>query len=279
MNNPWFRMYAGVINDPKVMKLPEATRWHWVACLCVASDNGGKLPPIADLAFALRMTEQRAAVLVTQLHRAELLDKVDGGFAPHNWAGRQYQSDSSTKRVRDHRDRKKREGAVTGNVSSDVSVTPPEQSRTETEQSRADAPRAGQVDLVEEALRADLRDILGTHVDLSRAAEWLGKGYDPGMIREVVRDLRRRKPDIASLAYFDAALADRHSKRAVTPSERAGYAAVTNFDAVISMWVKTGVWSRYAGPEPGMGGCRAPLELLAKHGIDATSGLKIRKAS
>jgi hypothetical protein len=26
-------------------------------------------------------------------------------------------------------------------------------------------------------------------------------------------------------------------------------------------------------------GCRAPLELLAKHGIDAASGLKIRKVS
>jgi hypothetical protein len=38
------------------------------------------------------------------------------------------------------------------------------------------------------------------------------------MVREVVQDLRRRKPDIASLAYFDAALADRHAKRAETPS-------------------------------------------------------------
>jgi hypothetical protein len=272
MNNPWFRMYAGVINDPKVMRLPEATRWHWVACLCVASDNGGRLPPAVDLAFALRMTEQRAAVLVTELHRAGLLDKVDGGFAPHNWEGRQYKSDSSTERVKRFRERKSA-------VAPAVTETPPEQSRTETEQNRADAPRAVQVDLVEEALRADLREILGGHVDLSRVAEWLGKGYDPGMVREVVRDLRRRKPDIASLAYFDAALADRHAKRAETPSERAGYAAATDFDKVIAMFVRTGVWSRYAGPEPGMLGCRAPRELLAKHGIDAASGERIRKAS
>jgi hypothetical protein len=133
--------------------------------------------------------------------------------------------------------------------------------------------------LVEGALRADLREVFGGHVDLSRVTEWLGKGYDPGMVREVVRDLRRRKPDIASLAYFDAALADRHSKRAETPSERAGYAAVTDFDKVIAMFVRTGVWSRYAGPEPGMLGCRAPRELLAKHGIDAASGERVRKAS
>jgi hypothetical protein len=63
----------------------------------VASDNGGKLPPAADLAFALRMTEQCVAVLVTELNRAGLLDKVDGGFAPHNWEGRPYKSDSQPK--------------------------------------------------------------------------------------------------------------------------------------------------------------------------------------
>ncbi|MCA6114273.1 hypothetical protein J6524_04930 [Bradyrhizobium sp. WSM 1738] len=278
MNNPWFRMYRDVINDPKVMKLPEATRWHWVACLCVASGNDGVLPAAQDLAFALRMNEQRAAALVVELHRAGLLDKVEGGFAPHNWAGRQYKSDSSTKRVQKHRDKVKQQINSFGNVSPDVTVTPPEQSRTETEQSRADAPRADQIDLVEEALRADLREILGSHVDLSRVVDWLGKGYDPGTVREVVRELRRRKPDVASLAYFDSALAERHAKRPPTPAERAGYAAVTNWDAVISMWVRGGPWSRYAGPEPGMGGCRAPRELLEKHGIDAETGFKIRKA-
>jgi hypothetical protein len=99
-----------------------------------------------------------------------------------------------------------------------------------------------------------------------------GKSSD--IVSEVVRDLRRRKPGIASLAYFDAGLADRHAKHAKTPSERAGYAAVTDFDKVISTWVRTGVWSRYAGPEPGMGRCRAPAELLAKHGIAAVTGDK-----
>jgi hypothetical protein len=27
----WFGMYDDVINDPKVMRLSEAMRWHWVA--------------------------------------------------------------------------------------------------------------------------------------------------------------------------------------------------------------------------------------------------------
>ena len=41
--------------------------------------------------------------------------------------------------------------------------------------------------------RVDLREILGSNVDLSRVMDWRAKGYDPGMDREVVRDLRRRK--------------------------------------------------------------------------------------
>ncbi len=229
MNNPWFRMYAGVINDPKVMRLPEATRWHWVAFLCVASDNGGRLPPAADLAFSLRMTAQRVAAITTELVHAELLDSVDGGFEPHNWKGRQYVSDNSTARVQRYREKRAAAGlpitwtcpkklkaqvfdrdghaccycGATDDLSVDHKVpqsrggtddvdnlqtlcrpcnaskrdmthdeyvarnggeTFPQRYRAEAEQNRSEAEqsrrgaRAVQIDLVEEALRADLRE-------------------------------------------------------------------------------------------------------------------------
>ena len=38
---------------------------------------------------------------------------------------------------------------------------------------------------MEEALRASLREILGDHVDLSLAGDWIDKGYDSGMAREL----------------------------------------------------------------------------------------------
>jgi uncharacterized protein YdaU (DUF1376 family) len=50
-------------------------------------------------------------------------------------------------------------------------------------------------------------------------------------------------------------------------------------ESVVAFYARTGVWSRHAGPGPGQIGCRAPAELLAKHGIDAATGDKIRKAS
>jgi 5-methylcytosine-specific restriction endonuclease McrA len=289
------------------------------------------------------MTEQRAASLVAELHRAGLLDKIDGGFETHNWKRRQYISDNSTARVQRYREKRAAAGlpitwtapkklkaavhdrdghrCVYCGTESDLSVdhkVPQSRGGTDdidnlqtlcrpcnaskrdmthnefvsrnanetfrqryraeqskTEQNTADAPRADQVDLVEEALRADLLEALGPDIDLSRCADWIAKGYAPAMVGEVVRDLRRRKPDIASLAYFDSALAERHAKRALTPTERA--TAPIDWDGVISMFARGGHWSRYAGPEPGMGGCRAPLDLLAKHGIDAATGHKIRK--
>jgi hypothetical protein len=67
MSNRWFRFYHDVINDPKVLSLPEAMRWSWVAVLCAASKNDGKLPEIQHLALMLRVSKQRAASILAAL--------------------------------------------------------------------------------------------------------------------------------------------------------------------------------------------------------------------
>jgi hypothetical protein len=43
------------------------------------------------------------------------------------------------------------------------------------------------------------------------------------------------------------------------------------------MFARFGKWSRHAGPEPGMTGCKASPELLAKYGL-APDGQKLRPA-
>lgn len=113
----WLRLYDDTINDPKVLKLPEATRWHWIALLCVASKNDGSLPPLDDIAIQLRVTAAKATEIISALVKAQLLDKMETGFAPHNWNGRQYKSDVSTERVKRFRNGKR-------NVSETVSETP-----------------------------------------------------------------------------------------------------------------------------------------------------------
>lgn len=90
----WFRVHNALVDDPKVRKLPD----HLVASLlflwCIASENGGTLPDIDDVAFKLRTTAAKAAETITRLVKAGLIDETETGFAPHNWSGRQYKTDA-----------------------------------------------------------------------------------------------------------------------------------------------------------------------------------------
>lgn len=106
----WFRFYDEVLDDPKVQALDAEDYRGWVNILCVASRNNGRITEGKALAFALRMSEIDAGSLVDRLLIAGLIDRVKGGangahIAPHNWAKRQYKSDTSTDRVKRFRER------------------------------------------------------------------------------------------------------------------------------------------------------------------------------
>lgn len=106
----WLRLYDEVLDDPKVQGLPAEDFRGWVNLLCLAARNGGRLPAMQHIAFALRMTEIGAGSLVDRLEIAGLIDRLKGGangwcFAPHEWDKRQYKSDTSTERVKRFRQR------------------------------------------------------------------------------------------------------------------------------------------------------------------------------
>lgn len=116
----WFRFHSEALDDPKVQRLDGETFKAWVNLLCLANRNGGYLPSIEDIAFALRMDANGALTVVERLLNATLLDKLTGGangyrYAPHGWDERQYKSDTSTDRVKRFRERSK-----------PVTVTPPD---------------------------------------------------------------------------------------------------------------------------------------------------------
>ena len=103
-------MYDELLDDPKVQRLPAEDFRGWVNLLCLASRNGGKLPPLADIAFALRETQDAVSTLVERLRSGGLIERrsggADGAFdAPYRWAERQYKSDTSTDRVKRFRER------------------------------------------------------------------------------------------------------------------------------------------------------------------------------
>lgn len=219
----WLRINEDCIDNPKILKLPEALRWQWVALLCVASKNDGVLPPIDDVALCLRVPEAKAAEFITKLVKARLIDRVGDNFVPHNWTKRQFKSDSSTERVRKHREKHGNVSeTVTRNVSSSVTetvtVTPPEQSRTETEaeHSKADARALDEMGLKQEGLlrAAFTAECAGRPrpPDMSIIAVWLLDGISVGTISVTVPPILRRKRDMATLAYCDAAVREAHAK-------------------------------------------------------------------
>lgn len=154
----WFRFYDEALNDPKVQKMPATLFKYWVNLLCLANRGTprGALPPIGDIAFALRIDDETAEKLLLELRKRELIEDVDGLTMPHNWNARQFKSDNTTARVTEWRKAKRREtvhatlqpeggggGDPTLQPSDDETLhaTPPEQiqSRTDTEQSRAES--------------------------------------------------------------------------------------------------------------------------------------------
>jgi hypothetical protein len=120
---PWFRFYDDAVSDPKVQLLEGELFKTWVNLLCLANKNNGTLPNLKHIAFALRLPEGAVVTAVTCLSQAGLLDRVNATtWAPHNWRGRQYKSDSSAERMRRHRDRHR-------DRNGDAAVTPPEREK------------------------------------------------------------------------------------------------------------------------------------------------------
>ncbi len=107
----WFRFYSEVLHDSKVQTLhPELFR-AWVNLLCLANEGTerGRLPELKQIAFALRVKEDKAAQIVGQLTACGLIDADEqGGNRPHNWDRRQRDSDNVNTRVREYRKRKAR---------------------------------------------------------------------------------------------------------------------------------------------------------------------------
>lgn len=111
----WFRLYSEVRNDPKILRLSVDDRWKWIVALCVAAEHDdGILPTVSDMALHWRCTEHEAERAYIHLVNVGLLRQVQGdvtgqrGYAPHNWAKRQYFGADSTERSKRHRAKKER---------------------------------------------------------------------------------------------------------------------------------------------------------------------------
>ena len=160
MKRPWIRLYTDLPYNPKVQRLPGELFKFWTNVLCLSSEDGS-CPAVADISYAVRLRPSQVRGLLKKLVLAELIDPSTGATEAsqkrarcekyrlallegreisdsdaleiHAFDERQFESDLSNERVKRHREKKR-------NVTSNVTETPPEQSRTEhiTEQSISD---------------------------------------------------------------------------------------------------------------------------------------------
>jgi len=109
MGMPWFRMYSEMIDDPKIGTLDDAAFRLWVEILCLACKAGNK----GDTNLTVTETEWKlhcnVSVTLQKLLHAGIvtLHHNESGretIFVNKWKTRQYQSDSSTDRVRKYRE-------------------------------------------------------------------------------------------------------------------------------------------------------------------------------
>lgn len=211
----WWRAYDDAINHPKLLRLSDAMHRAWFTLQCIASSNGGTLPPADDVAVTLRIKPAKVKSWIDALCKAELMDEAGGVFTPHNWHARQFKSDVSTDRVQRFRNKTKH---AKRNVSETSNETPPEaDSETDTEQSRA-PPAAIDEDLKRKAaaLGAGVGALFSARnqpiPNLGRCEHWLRDGYAAGTILAAIEIVLKRGKTISTLEYFDGAIRDQHAR-------------------------------------------------------------------
>ena len=90
----WFRVYDDLLCDFKCQSLTPARFKMLINLWCVASKNGGALPPVADICYHLRMRKRDVTKAIEFFKENNFLDESEGVLKPHNWDKRQYKTGS-----------------------------------------------------------------------------------------------------------------------------------------------------------------------------------------
>ena len=106
----WFRMYGEMMDDPKIGTLDDAAFRTWVELLCTAckaEDGGNTHLTENDIDWAFR---RNARETLQKLLQRDLVTVTETGeIVITSWEKRQKKSDSSTDRVRAHRQKAKQD--------------------------------------------------------------------------------------------------------------------------------------------------------------------------
>lgn len=145
----WFRFYDSVLEDPKVQRMDPVMFKAWVNIMCLASRSEGVLPPISDIAFALRISDEQADTVVRVLLTNGLIDDDGEHMKPHNWHNRQFLDRTNSQRQQRFRDKKRdvtkddnERNAVTLVTHNVIITSQDSDSDTDTDSEKKEIPRA-----------------------------------------------------------------------------------------------------------------------------------------
>jgi hypothetical protein len=106
---PWFRLYHRIIDDTKIKLLAFEDRWHFVALCCLTAN--GTLAE-RDEHLRARMAAVALGVQLRELdeirRRLVEVNLIGEDMVPLAWDDLQFESDSSTTRVRKFREKQRR---------------------------------------------------------------------------------------------------------------------------------------------------------------------------
>lgn len=126
----WFRLYAEIIDDPKMKNVSDKSFRVMIFLFSLAAEAGkdGLIPLTKDeIMWRLRVSEKVLTAAISELSDRNIINN-NFPLQVINWSKRQFKSDNSTLRVKQHRN-------VSRNVTETLDETPPEQiqNRTDTD--------------------------------------------------------------------------------------------------------------------------------------------------
>ena len=106
MGKPWFRTYHEMIDDPKISTLTDLQFRLWTELLCLACRVGNRGDIGMNQGQIAHQLRKKSVKPFAELFKRELIVLTDTNTVKvRKWEDRQFESDSSTQRVREHRNK------------------------------------------------------------------------------------------------------------------------------------------------------------------------------
>src|SRR5512137_960544 len=121
----WIKLHIEILDNDEFGTLPEYIKWRAIELFLVAGENGddGLLPPVARLAWRLRLDEVKIAETLSALTQVGVVHETPQGWVVTNFKKRQYsESYERTRRYRERNKERHSDGTRDGNVTEDDSI-------------------------------------------------------------------------------------------------------------------------------------------------------------